>query len=496
MFKFILLLIALCPFSSVQAGRIIYPGKSCPAIIQRGTELEILYYTHNRAYVRSIDSVILRSQFCRIGLPVQNVEYGKFVYDDYTELFATYRITVGIPEGIPEDMFDLIVKIETGTSVMPRSVKIVKEFSRRHKFIHISDPHVSRQVVQTEHGDYARELELLDKFTDVANLIAPDFVIVTGDLVHEVTRLDADSTGYTGYLINNRSDIGPYFDEKLRYYFQGAMGFSGVWGIDAPVFSTPGNHDYYGIASDDSQGKCRQWNKALGKRVYGFSYAGTRVIVTDDFMGDTIRDRPITAPMSGLQGDMIRRFFEAEGKGDLIVWGKHHYGRIDSAFMNDNKVGIILHGHSHSPREEWIGTRPTLNTRPGTICRSNNAHIWKQTLGFFRVFTIDGDRFESTKPLRFCSNPTATYDRLKLNLTLNYVHPNDGTQRSNEAIIENKLNAAFEAGRIRFVMPKGRYSVSQGRIDQSFDSGERTVVDVRIDIPRHKTIRVAIFPKS
>ena len=115
----------------------------------------------------------------------------------------------------------------------------MKEFSPNHSFIHISDLHVTRQWVGKPDDGYAKELELFDSFVKVANIIAPDFVIVTGDVIHHYTRIEADKTGWGGKKLYD-ADQRPLVEEKYRNYYHGAKGFSGIYGLNSPVFSLPG----------------------------------------------------------------------------------------------------------------------------------------------------------------------------------------------------------------------------------------------------------------
>lgn len=484
-----LLVLLLFCMPAARAGKIVYPGKSCPAIVQTGRTIDILY---DNPATPPVDSVILRGPFNRVSAIIEKKDTGNFEYDNFTKAHTSHRLTVRIPDGTPEELYDLIVVTPTSKALSPRSVKVVRNFRKVHTVLHFSDPHVGRQWVQGEKGEYAKELELLDKFIPVANLIAPDFIMVTGDLIHDYTRFDAKpETGWGGYVLREGDD-GPTAEEKFKNYFEGACGFSGIWGLNAPVFSSTGNHDFYGKAKEDFMGKATQWNKMVGKRVYGFSYNGTRVIVTDDFLGDPQTDRPEAALMSGLQGEVIDHFLEEEGPGEFLIWGKHSHSTVDTAFMDRNRVRIILHGHSHTPKETWIGQTPTLHARTGVVCRSGNIEIWKKTLGFFRLFTIDGNSFEHTPPLRFCSNPTAPYDELDLNLKLDYTLPNDGTQARNEAVITNKFDRAFPNGRVRFVMQKGRYALTGGRLNQTIETDRFSVLDVDVDISASGTTKISV----
>ena len=374
----------------------------------------------------------------------------------------------------------------------PRSVKVVHEFNPSHSFIHISDLHVSRQWVGTGDDGYAKELELFDRFVEVANIIAPDFVIVTGDIIHHYTLFDADSAGW-GEKKAYDAIQRPLVEEKYKNYYEGANGFSGINGINAPVFSLPGNHDSYGVNRKDHLEMASQWNQMCGNRVYGFSYAGTRVIAADDFLGDPVNDIPDSSPMSGLQGKILESFLKENGPGKIRIMAQHRPDRIDTSFIDTHKINILLNGHRHNPFEEKVGATPTLSIRPGTVCRSGEISRWQETLGFFRIFYVDGDRFEYTPPLRFCKNPTANYGQLDLNLILLYKNQNDGSSSINEANITNSFDIDLPKCKIRFVMKKGNYKVSGGTIHQVFQTDSLSIIDVYTEVLANSDKKVNIY---
>ncbi|NLP09651.1 hypothetical protein GX408_04550 [bacterium] len=238
--------------------------------------------------------------------------------------------------------------------------------------------------------------------------------------------------------------------------------------------------------------KARQWNTLCGLRVYGFSYAGTRVVVADDYLGDPKTDIPDQRPMSGLQGRTLKNFFKENGAGCLRIMAQHRPDRIDTAFIDQHKINILLNGHRHDPAAEWVGATPTLSTRPGTVCRSGEIGRWETTLGFFRVFYLNQDSFTFTPPLRFCQNPTAPINELKLNLTLDFCRPNDGSSRQNKGLLVNNLGVDLPHCRIRFIMKKGAYAIDRGCIEQVTHTDQVTTVDVRIAVKANARETVAI----
>ncbi|MBN1821708.1 MAG: metallophosphoesterase [Prolixibacteraceae bacterium] len=468
---------------------IVSPWRAMKTIVKAGDSFPILY---DNLTSSEINKVTLRASFNNVDLTIDSVRIGFFEYDSFTHSAANNKIWVTVPSDAAEELYDLLVESDGGTVISKKSVKVVKEFSQTQRFIHISDLHISRQWVGTSEDGYAKELELFDRFTEVANIISPDFVIVTGDIIHHYSRLNADSTGWGGdklYDANQR----PLVEEKFRNYYDGAKGLKGIHGLNAPVFSLPGNHDSYGVSRKDHLAMASQWNKMCGKRVYAFSYGDTRILAADDFLGDPVVDIPDESPMSGLQGELFKNFFKKEGLGKVRIMAQHRPDRIDTAFIDKYKINVLLNGHHHDPFFEYVGKTPTLSIRPGTVCRSGDILEWEKTLGFFRIFTVDGDEISFSPPLRFCKNPTKPYEDLELNLTLDFTNPNDGTSTTNEAVIKNLFEIDLPECKVRFVMKKGKYRVEGGEIKQIIETDKITVVDVWVDVGSNSKKQVKIY---
>ncbi len=483
---FIVLLFIFNSFSF--AGNIVYPWRAAPAFAECGGGFSALY---NNITFADIDSVVFTGPYNRVQLTIDSVSVDRFVYDTFTQKDVNNKIWLSVPKSAPEELYDLLIYSNGETHVSRKSVKVVREFKPSHRFIHISDTHVTRAWVGDGDDGYAKELELLDRFVDLANIIAPDFIINTGDVIMHYTRVNADSTGWGGDKLYD-ADLRPLVEEKYRNYYAGAKGFSGVHGFNAPIFSLPGNHDSYGVNRKDHMAMSSQWNDLCGLRVYGFSYGDTRVLAADDFLGDPVNDIPDASPMSGLQGQVLESFLAENGDGALRIMAQHRPDRIDTTFMDKHKIGILLNGHNHTPFHEYVGVMPTLSIRSGTVCRSGEVNNWQENLGFFRIFYIDGSEFTFTEPLRFCENPTDDYRKLKLNLTLEFNNSNDGSITKNEAVITNRFPVDLPGCKVRFVMKKGEYRVEGGKVNQIIQTQDKTVVDVYTDVNKgsEKTVRI------
>lgn len=475
-----------------QVGSIVYPFRAAPVIAKSGTGFHILY---NNRSASAIDSVVLEGPYWNVKLKLDSVQSGRFEYDTYTHMYTNNRLHAVVPSGTPEDMYDLLVYAGKEVHVSKRSVKVVKSFSATHTFIHISDPHVSRNWLGPAEDGYAQEVELMDRFVDVANIIAPDFVIVTGDLIHDYTRFDADSVGWGGTRVTGYDKL-PTVEEKFRNYFEGAKGLRGVQAIDAPVFSIPGNHDFYGMPADAYFEKSLQWNSLNGKRVHGVSFAGTRLLFVDDYLGDPNIDIPDSATMSGLQGHVLQDFLDREGTGSLRIMAQHRHDRFDTTFLEKHRIKLVLNGHNHTPKVDTIGTTGILSIRSGAVARSGEIKRWEKVLGLFRIFYVNDSDFQYTEPLPFSPNPTAPFNEIELNLDLTYKADNNGARTSNTAIITNKLPIDLPNCRVRFVMKKGKYRISSGEVRQVVDTETYTVIDVSANVKTQSSLVIEVLPEK
>lgn len=470
--------------------KILHPWRAAPTIVAHGGDFEVWIQNGTGT---TIDSIVLEGPYNRIRVSIQREAEGQFPIDPYTAVSADRKVTVRVPVGAPEELYDLVLHTPERLERSLRAVKVVNAYRPRHRFIHISDPHISRQWVGTPENGYAKELELFDRFVDIANIIDPDFIVVTGDLIHDYTRLEADSLGWGGITHTAANEL-PGADEKFRNYYEGAYGLKGISGLHAPAFSIAGNHDFYGVAPDDHLAKATQWNQLNGRRVYGLPYAGTRILFMDDYLGDPVVDVPASSPLSGLQGKVLRHFLDTAGPGKIRILAQHRPDRIDTAFTQEHGIQLVLNGHNHRPYHEFLGAQNLLNIRPGSIARSGSVSEWEQVLGFFRLFTVDGERFTFTEALRIADNPVAPYEAMKPKLTLGFERPNDGSVTENIAEITNRFPIAFERCKVRFVMPKGRYTVSEGEIFQTIENQQITVVDVHVDVKAGEKKTIGIKP--
>jgi hypothetical protein len=164
------------------------------------------------------------------------------VYDATT---LWWRLTATVPTPALTELYDLRVTAEGGVDDVTRhAVKVLPAYRSDYYFVHITDPHLPTHLYYYEAGaetDSSEVVDLREVIADV-NVINPEFVLLTGDLINE----------------------GELEDYLSRRYYSHAQRVLGEFA--APVFLTGGNHDLGGWdATPPSDGTARRdWWRFFG----------------------------------------------------------------------------------------------------------------------------------------------------------------------------------------------------------------------------------------
>jgi len=185
-----------------------------------------------------------------------------------------------------------------------------------------------------------------------------------------------------------------------------------------------------------------------------------------------------------------RPWHESAGRADALLRQRigtpvqvinafEHNAPLD--LLNRYKVCLIHDAHGPGKKVMDMGATPTRR-----VGKSNSSSFRVVRLHAGRVVSCTYNGHE-TDPIPFPRDEPPP-------LRTEFLPANDGTSKSVTAVIHNGLVESFPGGRLRFVMPRGRYQVDRGRILATTDSDDHrlTVVDVRIDIPASQTIRVQV----
>ena len=142
------------------------------------------------------------------------------------------------------------------------------------------------------------------------------------------------------------------------------------------------------------------------------------------------------------------------------------------ALLDKHHVRMIHDAHGIGKKVTDFGATPTRR-------------IGKTNSESFRVVRFRNNRVDSctykgheTAPIPFPRESVPP-------LSVSFHHPNDGTHFNNAATVTNRLAEAYSNGRVTFVVPAGRYEITDGQIESQVASDDRRlhVLSVRVDVP-------------
>lgn len=152
-------------------------------------------------------------------------------------------------------------------------------------------------------------------------------------------------------------------------------------------------------------------------------------------------------------------------------------------FLDRHGIPLLHYAHGPGPAVATVGATPTIR-------------VGKVNSESFRVI-----RFRDGRPVSYTYRGHATAPipfprRGRAPLGLGFEPANDGRHSAVTARFHNELEEAFPGARAVFVMPRGSYRASGGRIEQAIasDDGRFTVVTVRFDLPARGSGAIVVQP--
>jgi hypothetical protein len=456
-----LLVISFCSVGF--CGKIIYPWNATTAIVKAGENFTVWF---DADAGQTVTSVVLRGPYNSINIPSVTKKTGSWTYDEISGNTYNTQITFSVPANTPEDRYDILLNTTCGQNVSESAVRVVKDFKTNYTIFHISDTHLCQG---TNINGLPERLFKISAVVDIANIINPEFVFITGD------------------LINDSVNAFPDPQQRADFFYKGnrPADLKGIHGFKAATFSIAGNHDFL-QASQPFSGqydiKSRFWNQYHGLQYHHFMYGSTRfMIINDGWEGFDW----------GYQLANHTSWLSDVGPGNLRIaaFHKSEFG-IMGEWATKVSLGLALVGHNHhlaNKNPYKLDGRPILY-----YADSLREHF---TFNLFRINS--GGSFTVVNNLDFIEDPNDAPPLWQPRLTLHYAKSNDGTSPTNTATLVNKFAVGFPHSRVRFVMPKGNtYIVSKGTVEQAFDGDSVHVVDVRIAIDPNSTNTIEITPSK
>lgn len=471
-------------------GKIVYPWRVTTAIVLPGESFEVWFDAEEG---QTVNTVELKGPYNTV-CTTKKVMAGNWEYDADSGNTYNTNITVTVPADTPADRYDIVLKTSTGDAISLGGVKVIKEYKDSYYVMHMSDVHRWHKYCQNGEIDKSWViLKDVDAVIKIANIIAPEIFVETGDNIYNPDHHFNDNHHH----VDNNPSGDPDMDHdwSIEDSWQEGYPFSpdylkGTADLNAACFAVAGNHDAPGhnFLGKTVQECAEFYNEYYGVQSFNFKYGNTR------FMG--VNDGWYSLPYPDWQTNIAKSWISREGAGILQVAFLHvdNFREWDNEFYYPLKdIGaspdLVLCGHNHGNfknNPHTVDIRAIQYFAPGS--KDNPG-------GQFSLYKIDdtngtyepvGDSTGANKAL---SN-TNDHNTLKLKVT--YASANDGSVSDNTATVINDFHFPIEGARVRFVMLKGfEYSVSLGEIKQQFDGDMVHIVDVNIDINANSTATIA-----
>jgi hypothetical protein len=392
----------------------------------------------------------------------------------YTAGYQRWFLTVGVPAGVPAEIYDLEVAASGGISdTEAHAVMVRASIANDFYFVQITDAHFPTHLYYYQSGSDTDTTELLDlrAVIDDINVMNPAFVLFTGDVVNEgeledyltkryFTRLKRvlKELGVPVYITAGNHDIGgwddtPPVDGTARRNWWRFFGWRRLYAPPPSevAYTQDYSFDYGGahFVGIEAYNNCDRWRQST----YGTDSFTSRQL---SWLATNLSTVPPTTPVVAFYHDDFQNQLNLSGLGiDCALWGHVH-----------SSSGSI--------------TTPPYNLSLKATCDGGRA---------MRVVRVSGGTTVT---------PSAPIDAgaSGQKLRLLYDLANDGTHDEMTASVINGQTQPFEHGLVRFRVPAASmpYEVNNGELVQTIVEGAVATCYVRLSLPASSTTSVSISP--
>jgi len=386
----------------------------------------------------------------------------------------TWTTTATIPAAANPELYNLTLLLDNNgillTRTQPRAVSIT-HITDTFTFIHITDLHVGdprgflTNVRQTLHYR-----SIIRTITEV-NLLHPDFVLITGDLVF-------------GQL---------YPGEYAKEY---PILYNLLQRFDVPTYLVPGNHDCYKRLPEDGQTLYQQYFGAMN---YSFDYGNYHFIGINSYdlpARQRLAIGPVMAYWGGAVSDQqlawINHDLNTSKNKTLTFMFLHHSPLLDSYndslthkrtytnrqpllnLIDADNVSMVLAGHVHWDSAYTVnGTIFLTTTTPESNVLKADGY-W----GYRMISIVNGTIASYNYKDPYYSIPSY---HLQANIAKN--------QRKGTATSTLEKNMTVL---LRFLLPDGTYVINTGSILEERSDGTTLELYVLLPVPANSTATVTV----
>ncbi|MCP4584248.1 MAG: hypothetical protein GY839_21760 [candidate division Zixibacteria bacterium] len=442
---------------------IMRPLSNIPSIVRRDDSFTI-----------QVDADQITSNW-QADLTFENLEFDLTIESSvFDSELGRWFIEASFPPDIPIELYDLRVTADGLIDTVESAVKTIADFKSDFYFVHITDTHLPTHTYHDEPGGLTDTSSMIDVWTLIHDfeIINPEFVLHTGDLVNE-------------------GELEDYLD---LHTFSRAKNLMASFTV--PVYIEAGNHDLGGwddTPPPDGTSRLDWW------KIFGWRY-----------LNQTSGPGPFTQDYYFDYGDI--RFIGLEAYNNYDGWRYDVYGSdsfIDEQIIWLNSV-ITDAGPSMSiALFDHMDFQDQLNLLPMGIDLNLYGHIHRDEGSIddypyslatdqvtdgarsFRLIHYDDEGFHP--------QPTYQAGAGGSNFTINYSPANNGLNDTVTATITNTYNFTFEHGQVVFKMPpECGYIIDNGELWQTItlESLDLCYVEIPITANAVTTVTIIVDPES
>ena len=410
-----------------------------------------------------------------------------------------WELLFQVPPGTPEELYDLTLGSDlTPPTTVRHAVKVIPQYRGDFYFAQISDTHLPEHTFSDGSGFSTADTSGMSDFDAVIedlNLLHPEFIIHTGDIVNE------------GEL-----------EEYLGMYEMGRAQQM-IYRLRDPMFLSSGNHDVGGwTPTPPPPGTSRlDWWRYFGWpflanppaaepfhcQDYSFDYGLLHCIGLEAYQNNGSYDGYETnlygaqsmtqEQMNWLAADVAA---VPPGRTKLAFFHYDFGGTLPngqaaanfSQFNNLTALGLdgVIWGHNHVVAE---ATAAQLAAHPfnlgiqSVIANSNGGRT-------FRIFRVHNGTI--TPGIMHHSGTTTD------SLSASWSGPNDGTQSRLSVTVTNRYGETWEHARLVFCMVDhdSAYAATGGSVVETLSEGGVANVYVDCVLPASGSLTVSVAPTA
>jgi 3',5'-cyclic AMP phosphodiesterase CpdA len=412
---------------------ILYPRSSNPVIVEKGGNFTIDFQTESFDNISAYISTAYE--------PIVN-DIELLIYD-IKETNGVWHAIVNLPYNTQEELYNITIIIEQNgrfsSENQPRAVSVIDEISDNFSFVHLSDFHIGDPRGLKENIKQTIGWKAAKKCIDEINLINPDFLIITGDLVF--------------------GQMYP-FEYSLEY----KKCYEILQMFQVPTYLIPGNHDGYLQCGQDG---FKFWKKYFGPLYYSFDYGNHHFTCVNSYdwpkinrfgisflvfnWGGSIQEEQIEWIKEDLKDNNAKLNFMCLHHNP--IWDTEDQSLFKSGYkgrqellkiIEEYGIDAVFSGHEHYDNVTYKNDTIYITTTTASSDTREDSY-WG-----YRIIEINNSQIVSYN----YKEPHYSIPSYRLNYT--YVD-------FNKAVVENDLEKNITA-HLKFLLTLGNYSVENGDI--------------------------------